>query len=114
MAKRKIRVDELLKREISLIIHTDYRAEAVRVTITEVDVAPDLRRATVFYSVIGGGNEVEEAIAFFRRKASDIRRKVASRVVLKYLPFFDFRYDPSLERGAHLINTLDELDADET
>lgn len=114
MAKRKIRVDELLKREVSLIIHTDFRSEAVRITVTEVDVSPDLRQATVYYSVIGEGNEAEEAANFFRRRASFIRRKVASRVILKYLPFFDFRHDPSLARGAQLIETLDHLDSHET
>ena len=42
MAKRKIRVNELLKREVSDFLHTRYRSEAVYITVTGVDVAPPL------------------------------------------------------------------------
>ena len=112
MPKRKLRVDELILREISLILHTDYRAEAVFTTVTQVDVAPDLRHARVFYSVLGGEKREREAETLFRVRASEIRRKVGRKVVLKYLPFFDFIRDNSLERGFDLIEKLDELDND--
>lgn len=111
MAKRKIRVDELLKREISLILHTDYRTEAVYTTVSGVDVSPDLRQARVYYSVLGGPEREKEAEDLFRRRASEIRRKVGGRVVLKYLPFFEFVRDNSLERGFDVIGLLDELDS---
>lgn len=113
MAKRKIRVDVLLRREISLLLHTDYKSEGVYTTISEVDVSPDLRQARVFYSVLGGEVREKAAEKFFRQKASEIRQKVAKNVVLKYLPFFEFIRDNSLERGFGLIEKLDDLDANQ-
>jgi len=108
--KRKIRVDALLRREISQLLHTDYRSEGVYTTISEVDVSPDLRQARVFYSVLGGEQREKEAEKFFRVNASEIRRKVGKKVILKYLPFFEFIRDNSLERGFGLIEKIDELD----
>ncbi len=110
MAKRKLRVDELLKREISQILHTDYRSEAVYTTISEVDVSPDLRQARVFYSVLGGPEKEKDAERLFRTHASEIRRKVGKAVILKYLPFFEFIRDNSLERGFDVIGLIDELE----
>lgn len=110
MPKRKIRVDELLKREISEILHTDYRSEAVYLTITSVDVSPDLRQARIYYSVFGGDDKKALTQRLLRTHASDIRRKVARRVVLKYLPFLDFIYDYGPEKGFSIIEKLDELD----
>ncbi|MGE9291530.1 MAG: 30S ribosome-binding factor RbfA [Puniceicoccales bacterium] len=111
MPKRKVRVDELLRREISTLLHTDYQSEGVYTTISEVDVSPDLRQAQVYYSVLGGEKREKEAEKFFRVKASEIRFKVGKRVVLKYLPFFTFVRDNSLERGFGLIEKLDDLES---
>lgn len=111
MAKRKPRVDELLKREISSILHTDYRSEAVYTTIAAVDVAPDLRRARVFYSVLGGPEREREAADLFHAKAAEIRHKVGRNVILKYLPYLEFVRDESLERGFGIIEKLDELES---
>jgi len=111
VAKRKVRVNELLKREISQILHTDYRTESVYTTISEVDVSPDLRQARVFYSVLDGPEREKEAETLFRRRASDIRRKVGKAVILKYLPFFEFIRDNSLERGFDMIGLIDDLDS---
>ena len=57
MGERKIRVGELVKREISRIIHERWRSESVKITLTEADVSPDLKRARIYYSVLGGRRE---------------------------------------------------------
>tara|TARA_R100000027_G_scaffold8954_1_gene6448 strand:- start:3002 stop:3343 length:342 start_codon:yes stop_codon:yes gene_type:complete len=108
--KRKTRVDVLLRREISQLLHTDYQSEGVYITISEVDVSPDLRQAKVYYSVLGGEKHERAAEKFFRTKASEIRFKVGKVIVLKYLPFFQFVRDNALERGFDMIEKLDDLD----
>ena len=55
MAKRKIRVNELLKREISDLLHTRYRSCGIH-NHYGVDVSPDLRTGIVLYSVLGDEN----------------------------------------------------------
>ena len=113
MSQRNIRVNELLKREISDILHTRYRSEAVYITVTGVEVASDLRRARVFFSVLGDTNRVRESQTWLDENRSEIRRFLGKRVVLKYLPHLTFHNDPSIERGVNLIHLLDELEDDE-
>ena len=105
MGQRIVRINALLMREINDILRTRFSAEAFPLTVTAVDTAPDLRSAKVFYSVLGGKNEQTEGKRFFQRSASEIRRQLARRIVLKYLPFLQFLEDHSIQRG-NMINAL--------
>lgn len=113
MSQRMVRVSELVKREISDILHTRYRQEAVCFTVTDVDVAPDLRQARVYYSVLGG--HAQEAVAehFFENEKAEIRYELGKRVRLKYLPELRFFQDSSLERGLRITEQLDALREEE-
>ena len=113
MPKRSIRVNELIKREISQILHTAYRSETVCITITEVEIAPDLRAGRVFYSVIGDQKAINKAQKFFKRFAGSIAAQAGKHIVLKYFPKLRFIYDPSYERANRTMELLDELDQEE-
>lgn len=113
MGQRVVRVNELLKREISQVLHTRFQNEAVAITILEVEAAPSLRKAKVFYSTIGDDGAQAEAEAFFRRFGGAIQHEVAQKVVLKFFPHLEFRHDPAGERGARLNALLDELGLDD-
>jgi ribosome-binding factor A len=111
MSKRISRVNELLQREIGEQLRRYYGGEqSVKITISDVDTSPDLRNCKIFYAVIGNEKDIKEAQAFFKRVGKELRQRVMSRVTLKYFPRFDFMYDPSMERGAEILNLLDELD----
>ena len=110
MSNRTLRVNELVQREISDILRKRYQSEAVALTITEVRVAPDLRDARVFVSVVGSKELAEEKLAWIRGKASEIREEVARRIVLKYLPKFEYVLDKSAARGARIMQVLDEIE----
>ena len=109
MAQRTVRVNELLQREISDILHTEWRGEAVRITITAVDISPDLRNAIVFYSVVGTPEDRKEARKLLGKVVNRIRAEVARRIVLKYNPEYKFVYDDSSARGVSIIDTLDKV-----
>ncbi|HNX03897.1 MAG TPA: 30S ribosome-binding factor RbfA [Opitutales bacterium] len=107
---RVVRVNELLKREVSAILHTRYRDSAVRITVSGVETSPDLKAATVFYGVIGDHPEVIAAKRFFSKSGEDIRLELGRRVILKYLPHLTFQYDESMERGSHIVDLIDSLE----
>jgi ribosome-binding factor A len=109
MSNRTVRVNELVQREISDILRKRYQSEAVAVTITEVRVSPDLRDARVFVSVVGDEDTAEQKLRWLRSKASDIREEVGKRIVLKYLPKFEYLLDKSAIRGARILEVLDQL-----
>ncbi len=110
MSNRTLRVNELVQREISDILRKRYQSEAVAITITEVRVAPDLRDARVFVSVVGTPELMEAKLAWIRGKAVEIREEVARRIVLKYLPKFEYVLDKSAARGARILQVLDEIE----
>lgn len=110
MTQRNIRVNELIKREISELLHTRFQQETVRITITDVRASPDHRKAMVFFSVLGDEVEARSAGRFLRNNAKEIRTLVGKRIVLKHLPHLQFKHDPSLARGMDILQKLDELD----
>ncbi len=110
MSNRTLRVNELVQREISDILRKRYQAEAVALTVTEVRVAPDLRDARVFVSIVGSDDLAEEKLAWLRSKAGEIREEIGRRIVLKYLPKFEYVLDKSAARGARILQVLDEIE----
>ncbi len=110
---RVVRINELIKREISDILHTRYRDSAVRITISGVDTAPNLKEAVVHYGVVGEVEDRRKARSFFAREKDEIRSQLSKRVIIKYLPHLEFRFDDSLERGARLNDILDSLDEED-
>lgn len=109
MGARLVRLNELIKRELSEVLHTRYQSETVALTVSGVDVSPDLRYARVFYSVLGDEVVSREAEHFFRENSSELRRLLGRRVVTKYLPRLDFIEDDGLVRGAELNQIMDEM-----
>lgn len=109
MSQRQIRVNELLKREISMILHTRYQQASTAITVVEVEVAPNLRTANVYFSVVGDESVVQDAEHFFTRHHAEIRQHVGKTVTLKFLPHLHFQYDPSQQRGSGINAILDEL-----
>ena len=110
MGQRLTRVNELLKREISKLLHTTYKDEAVCITITEVSSSSDLRHAQVFYSVFGDRQQQREAGKFLSKRKQEIRYRVGDIVTLKYLPHLEFIFDASGERGSKIIDYMDQVD----
>jgi ribosome-binding factor A len=110
MSNRTIRINELLQRELSDILRKHYQVEAVAVTITEVRVSPDLRDARVFVSVVGGEEVAEAKLAWLRRQATAIRAEIARRIVLKFLPKFEYVFDKSTSRGTRVLELIDEIE----
>jgi len=113
MSNRMVRVNSLIHREISQIIHTEFQAEAVAITITEVNIQPDLRCGRVYYSVLGGDEQIKEARKLFKRFSGRIKYLLGNLIVLKYMPDLTYHYDDSLARGADLISYMTEVEQDE-
>lgn len=109
MSNRTLRVSELLQREFSDILRKRYQSESVAVTITEIRVAPDLHDARVFVSVVGDEALLNEKLRWLREHNREISHELGRRVVLKFMPRFEYVADRSLERGARLMKLLDEL-----
>lgn len=109
MSNRILRVNELVQREISDILRKRYQSESVAISILEVRVSPDLHDARVFVSIIGSEEQVEAKLRWLRAKAPEIRGEVGRRIVLKFLPKFEYVIDKTTTRSARILQVLDEV-----
>ena len=108
MKHRKLRVNELVKRELSGIIAREINFEGALVSINAVDVAPDLKSAHVFVSTLGTENGAS-VIAKLEVHRPALQAELSRHVVLKYTPHLVFHQDESIKRGARVLEILDDL-----
>ena len=111
MKHRLLRVNELLKRELSTIITREIAFDGALVTVNHVDVTPDLKNAHVYVSVLGSKAQTA-AIAKLEENRVLLQTQLARHVVLKYTPHLLFHLDKSVERGARVIEILQEIEQD--
>ena len=109
MNTRLLRVNELVKRELSTIITRDMTFENALVTVNQVDVTPDLRKAHVFVSVLGKGN-AKGIIDDLQDNRVSLQAELMKHVVLKYTPYLTFHLDDSIERGSRVFKILQEIE----
>src|SRR5262245_25122940 len=108
MKHRQLRVNELVKRELSGIIAREINFEGVLVSINAVDVAADLKTAHVFVSTLGADNG-GSVIAKLEEHRPALQAGLSENVVLKYTPHLIFHLDESIKRGARVLEILDDL-----
>jgi ribosome-binding factor A len=108
MKLRQKRVNELLKRELSLLITRELTFEDALVTVNHVDVTVDLKNAHVYVSVLGAG--AKNVIEKLESHRVALQTQLARHVVLKYTPHLVFHLDDSIERGTRVIQILQQIE----
>ncbi len=106
--KRAERVSDQMKQEIADILMRKIKDPRIGfVTVTDVEVADDLRNAKVFVSVYGA--EKATTLKGLESASPYIRSELGKRMRMKFIPELLFRYDESVERGAHINELLHEI-----
>ena len=82
------------------------------VTVTGVDLSPDLRHARAWVSVWGTDKDKEESLEALNHAAGWIRHELGQRIRMKFLPDLVFKTDTSLERGERIDKLLDSIKDD--
>ena len=116
MAHRIERVNNLIRQEISGLLQHQVKDPRLGnfVTITEVSTSPDLGYAKVFVSCLGDEAEKKETLSILAAASGFFRKELANRLKLRYIPELSFRWDDSIERGAHLQELIDKVNLDNT
>jgi ribosome-binding factor A len=109
MKHRQLRVNELVKRELSAIIARELNFEGVLVSVNGVNVTPDLKSAHVFVSILGQGSG-PSVIDKLEAHRPALQSELSRHVVLKYTPHLIFHLDDSIERGARVLEILQGLE----
>ena len=101
-SQRQLRVGELIRHALADILQRgevhDPALEGMVVTVPEVRVTPDLKRATVFLMPLGGKG-ADTVVDVFDRNKRFLRGEIAHRINLRYAPDLRFQLDTSFEEG---------------
>jgi len=100
-------VADLIQRELSDLLRREVRDPRVgMVTLTSVDVSPDLSHAKVFFTLLQK-EKIDETAQALQRAAGFLRSQLAHRMKMYTTPELRFVYDESVERGDHLSRLID-------
>jgi ribosome-binding factor A len=111
VAHRVERVNSLIQRELSDLLRKEIKDPRLSgmISITSVDTAPDLETAKVFVSSLGGVAEKEEILGTLTRASGFLRMELGKSLKMRYTPKLDFYWDESIERGAHILDLLNQV-----
>ena len=100
-----------LQRAISEIIQNEVDDPSIGfVTITGAEVSPDMRNATVYYSVLGEPEQVEESTKGLKRARKFINVQLGARLQMRYTPLVYFRLDETAERAQRIERILRDIE----
>lgn len=107
---RSDRVAGLIKQEIADLLHKEISDPRLAMaTITGVKMSRDLRIAKVYFSISGGEAARRAATEGFKQARGYLKRELAQRLELRYMPDLVFYYDESIDYGARIEQLLKEV-----
>ena len=107
---RTRRVAELIRRALADIIRNRLPDRGLELlSITSTDITRDLKKATIFISVLGEEEDRVRATKILNEESSILRRELSRQLNLRHTPEIEFRYDVSIERGVRLTRLIDDL-----
>ncbi len=108
--QRAHRVGEQIHKEISALLLKGLKDPRIGfVTITAVEVTPDLHLARVYFTVIGDEAARKSTEKALKNSVSFIRRQLGHRLRMRYVPDLIFLYDTSLEYGNRIESLIQEI-----
>jgi ribosome-binding factor A len=111
MSNRLIRINELVQREISAYLRKRYQTESACITISGVEITPDLKEGKVYISVIGPEEQGQARLKWLQKISPEIRHVVGQQVVMKWTPQLTFILDVTPHRAARILGLMDEIEA---
>jgi ribosome-binding factor A len=116
MSRRSERLQDQIRSDLSEMLQREVvdprLSGGVMISITAVELTEDLRYARVYVSLLGSDEQVREAFAGIRHAAGYLRRGLAQRMTLRFVPELNFQLDSSVARGARVLELLKEISAE--
>ena len=108
---KNVRINSEVQRELGEILRAGLKDPRVSqwTSVTGVEVAPDLKTAKVYVSVLGSEKERSDTLAGLKSAAPYLRSQLARTVNLRNTPELRFFLDTSIEYGMKMSALIDEV-----
>ena len=111
--KRPKRVADLIKNEVALLLLSKVKdPRLAQVTIVTAEVTRDLRKAIVYYSVLGDDQQVKKAAEGLDRAKGFFRSHLARELGMRATPELIFKHDLSMAHQEEMERLLKEINID--
>jgi ribosome-binding factor A len=111
---KNIRINEEVLRTLTDIIRNnvkDPRVDPMRTSVTDVEVAPDLKTCKIYISILGDDDQKKNTMTGLKSSGGFIRHELAEKVNLRNTPELTFIEDDSIEYGVRMSKLIDEVTA---
>ena len=108
---KNMRINEEVHRELSNIIRSEIKDPRINpmTSVVAVEVAPDLKSAKAYISVLGDEKSQKDTLAGLTSAEGYIRRELAKSVNLRNTPQIRFIMDQSIEYGVNMSKMIDDV-----
>lgn len=108
------RVNEACREALGEILQGEVKDPRIGfVTVTKVEVSPDLQQAKFWVSILGSEEEIEETLTALEKAKGFLRRELGQRVRLKYTPELKMHLDRGAEISEKVQDILHDLEEEE-
>ena len=109
-SRRVLKAAEAIREVVSMAILVELRDPRIRdVTVTYVEVSPDMRAARVNVSIMGDSRKQELGLKGLQHAAGFLQRKIADRIDTRYTPKITFRLDQGVKNALAVARILEEV-----
>ena len=108
--RRTVRVAEVLRKELAACMSQALDLEGLLITISSIDLPPDMKQAFVYVSTLHPDLEQAKALAILNRNRKAWQSSIGRRLGTKFTPQLIFRFDHAVERGDRVMEILNNLD----
>ena len=110
---RNKRVADLVQREVAVYVQRDQSNPIINfVTISAVDVSPDLTNAKIYVTSLADTADRKQIIKVLNEQSGYYRHLLSKKLTLRSVPSLKFYFDYSVERAVHLSALIDSLNAE--
>lgn len=116
MTRRIQRLNNLFRNEVSELLQRQVKDPRLGsfIAVTEVSISPDMRSAKIFVSHIGSEEQKQDTMSALTSASGFFRWELSKRLKLRHIPEISFHWDDSIERGARLLQLIDQVATENT
>jgi ribosome-binding factor A len=107
--RRNERLSQEIREDVARIVAQLKDPRIGFVTVTRVELTPDLRTAHVHVGILGGGAGREKTLGGLRQAAGFVRRELGRRLHVRHTPEITFHYDEGLDATERVAQLLEEV-----